>query len=191
LLPPGEAKEELERTLESGDEAMLEGRNAVRDLRLSGATPNDLAQAVRALGDELAGEASTAFRLVVEGPAREMHLIVRDEIYRIAREALRNAFTHAHANHVEAEITYDDRLVRLRIRDDGQGIPPQFLQEGREGHYGVPGMRERARQIGSKLSIWSGVGMGTEIELAVAGSIAYREAPERSRFRLFRKVMLR
>ena len=148
---------------------------------------NDLARAVRALADELSVEDFAKFGLVVEGPARELHPIVRDEFYRIAREALRNAFSHARAHHIEAEITYAERLLRLRIRDDGDGIAPAILEEGRSGHYGLAGMRERARQIGAKLNIWSGVGTGTEIDLSVPGSIAYRNSPDRSRLRLFRK----
>ena len=109
---------------------------------------------------------------MVEGP-RDLHPIIRDELYRIAREALRNAFSHAQAHQIEAEMMYTDRLFRLRIRDDGQGIPSEILEEGRPGHYGLPGMRERAKQIGAKLTIWSGVGRGTEIELRLEGSIAY------------------
>ena len=95
--------------------------------------------------------------------------IVRDEVYRIAREALRNAFSHARASHIEAEISYGEHLFRLRIRDDGEGIAPAMLEEGRPGHYGLPGMRERAAEIGAKLDIWSGAGTGTEIDLSIAG----------------------
>jgi signal transduction histidine kinase len=126
--------------------------------------------------------------LVVEGPARDLHPIVRDEIYRIAREALRNAFSHARAHHIEAEITYSERMFRLRIRDDGQGIAPATLEKGRPGHYGLPGMRERAGQIGAKLNIWSADRAGTEIELSIAGSIAYGKSAGRSRLRLFGKA---
>jgi len=186
MLPPGKAKEELEETLEVGDQAIIEGRNTVGDLRKPLAT-NDLARSVRTLGDELASGNNAAFRLVVEGPARELHPIVRDELYRIAREALRNAFAHAKAKHIEAEITYEDRLLRLRIRDDGEGIPTEILEEGRSGHFGLAGMRERAKQIGSKLTIWSGAGAGSEIEVSVAGSVAYSKPPARSRFWRSRK----
>ena len=186
MLPPGKAKEELEETLEVGDQAIIEGRNTVGDLRKPLAT-NDLARSVRTLGDELASGNSAAFRLVVEGPARELHPIVRDELYRIAREALRNAFAHAKAKHIEAEITYEDRLLRLRIRDDGEGIPTEILEEGRSGHFGLGGMRERAKQIGSKLTIWSGAGAGSEIEVSVAGSVAYSKPPARSGFWRSRK----
>ena len=191
LLPEGRAKEQLEQSLKLADQAIAEGRNAVQDLRSSATTTNDLAQAVRVLGDELRVADGAAFRLVVEGPARDLHPIVRDEIYRIAHEALRNAFNHAQAHHIEAEITYSEGMFRLRIRDDGQGMPTAILEEGRSGHYGLPGMRERAREIGAKLSIWSAERAGTEIELSIAGSIAYGggsgKTTGRSRFGLFRK----
>jgi signal transduction histidine kinase len=124
--------------------------------------------------------------LTVKGPPRDLHPIIRDELYRITREALRNAFTHARAENIEAELTYAERYFRLRIRDDGQGIEPAMLEEGRSGHYGLPGMRERSRQIGAGFTIWSAVGAGTKIELSIPGSIAYR-AVSRPRMRLFRK----
>jgi len=187
LLPQGKAKEALEQTLERADQAIAEGRNAVYELRSPALATNDLAQAVRALGNELATPDGAAFRLMVEGPARDLAPIVRDEVYRIAREALRNAFSHARAHHIEAELIYAERLLQLRIRDDGEGIAPALLEEGRPGHYGLPGMRERARQIGANLTIWSGAGSGTEIELRIAGSIAYGKPPGSSRLRLFRK----
>jgi signal transduction histidine kinase len=184
LLPEGRAKEELERSLERADQAIAEGRDAVQDLRSSAITTSDLAQAMRAVGDELAVEGGAALRLVVEGPKRELHPIVRDEIYRITREALRNAFHHAHAQNIEAEIAYGERLFRLRVRDDGEGIAPAIIEEGRRGHYGLPGMRERAAQIGAKLNIWSGIGTGTEIELSIAGSIAYSTSARKGTVKL-------
>ena len=146
---------------------------------------SDLPESIKALGDELSTEGAATFRLVVEGPPREVHTMIRDEIYRITREALRNAFRHARARHIEAEIAFGERVLRLRIRDDGAGIPAEILEKGRPGHYGVPGMRERAKQIGGRLDIWSGAGAGTEIELNIAGSTAYGASPGRSFFRLF------
>jgi signal transduction histidine kinase/ligand-binding sensor domain-containing protein len=187
LLPEGKAKDQLEQTLNRAEQAIAEGRNAVYDLRSSTMTTNDLAQAVRALGNELATQDAAAFRLVVEGPPRDMDPIVRDELYRITREALRNAFSHARAQNIEVEISYAERLFRLRIRDDGEGIASEILRQDRPGHYGLAGMRERARQIGAKLTVWSGAGGGTEIELSIAASIAYRASPKRSRLRLFEK----
>ena len=186
-LPQGQTKDELERTLDRGDEVLAESRKAVHDLRSSTTVTNELAQALKAVGEELSSEESATFRLTVEGRSLELHPIVRDEFYRIAREALRNAFSHARAHHIEVEITYDERLLRLRIRDDGGGIPPEILEAGRTGHYGLAGMRERAGQIGATLDIWSGAGTGTEIDLSVPGSIAYSKNQGRSHWRLFRQ----
>jgi signal transduction histidine kinase/ligand-binding sensor domain-containing protein len=180
-LPEGEIKDELGRTLDRGDQVVTESRKAVHDLRLSTVITNDLTRAVQTMGDELSSEGSATFELLVEGETRELHPIVRDEAYRITREALRNAFSHARARHIEAEIVYSEQVFRLRIRDDGEGIAPAILEEGRPGHYGLPGMRERAAEIGGKLDIWSGAGTGTEIDLSIAGSIAYGKRDSREK----------
>jgi signal transduction histidine kinase len=182
LLPPGEAKEALEKVLDRADKAIVEGREAIQNLRSSTTTTNELAEALTALGEELAGprdsgRASTTFRVSIEGMPRDLHPILRDDIYRIAREALRNAFRHAHANKIEAEITYGERVLRLRIRDDGKGIDPKLLDTGRDGHWGLPGMRERAQELGAQLDMWSQLGAGTEVELRIPGSIAYGTSP--------------
>jgi signal transduction histidine kinase len=116
-----------------------------------------------------------------------LHPIIRDEIYRITREALSNAFKHAHARHIEAEISYEPRAFRLQIRDDGSGIPAQVLDHGRARHFGLSGIRERAKEIGAELTIWSRPDAGTEIDLRLAGTIAYGASPRRSRFRLFQR----
>jgi signal transduction histidine kinase/ligand-binding sensor domain-containing protein len=187
LLPEGKTKDQLEQTLQRGDQAIAEGRTAVYDLRSSTLATNNLVQAVKSLGAELATPDSPPFRLVVEGDPKDLYPIIRDEIYRIAREALRNAFLHAEARQIETEIIYGERELRLRIRDDGKGVPSDVLKEGRHGHYGLCGMRERAQQIGGKLDIWSQPGAGTEIELSVASAIAYRSFAGFSFRGLFRK----
>ena len=105
---------------------------------------------------------------------RELHPILRDEVYRIAGEAMRNAFRHADAKQIEVEIRYDERQLRLRVRDDGKGIDPKLLShDGREGHFGLRGMRERAKLIGGKLTVWSELDSGTEVELSIPASRAY------------------
>jgi signal transduction histidine kinase len=186
LLPEGKAKHHLEQALERADQAIAEGRDAVYDLRGSAAT-NDLAQAVRTLGEELATSDSAAFHLLIEGPARDLNPIVRDEVYRITREALRNAFRHARARRVETEIAYGERAFRVRIRDDGDGIEHSTLEKGRTGHYGLEGMRERARQVAGTLDIWSRPGVGTEIDLRIDGAIVYAPSTNRRWLGLFRK----
>jgi signal transduction histidine kinase len=192
LLPPGEAKEALEKALDRADQAIVEGRDAIQNLRSSTTASNELAQAVTALGEELAiprdGETGAAtFRVSIEGTPRDLDPILRDDIYRIAREALGNAFRHAQASKIEAEIMYGQRLLRLRIRDDGKGIDPKHLDAGRDGHWGLAGMRERAQQIGAQLDMWSEAGAGTEVELRIPGSVAYGTSLGRGGFRLFGK----
>ena len=133
LLPerPAEAREQLVGAIDHAAKAITEGRNAVQGLRSSTLERNDLAVAIRTLGDALTSDASAPtapdFSVAVEGETRDLHPIVRDEIYKIAGEAMRNAFRHAHAARVEVEIHYDDEQFRLRVRDDGKGIDPKVL----------------------------------------------------------------
>jgi signal transduction histidine kinase len=178
LLParPADAFEALDGALDRADQAIAEGRDAIQNLRSSTTASNELAQTITSLADEYTNgpeKGSATFRMSVEGSPRDLHPIVRDDINRIAREALRNAFRHAHADRIEAEVTYGARELRLRIRDDGRGIEPQQLSDGRARHWGLAGMRERAVQIGAQLSLWSEVGAGTEVELRIPGAMAY------------------
>ncbi len=186
LLPerPIEAKEKLDSAIEQAAGAITEGRDAVQGLRASTVERNDLALAISTLGEEFENDSSNhrpaTFRVSVEGQARDLHPILRDEIYKIAAEALRNAFHHAQAKQVEVEIRYDDEF-RLRVRDDGKGIDAAVLSsQGREGHYGLRGMRERATLIQGKLAVWSEVDEGTEVELRVPASAAYTTDRKRS-----------
>ena len=195
LLPshPEQAGAALDGALDRADQAIVEGRNAIQNLRSSTTVSNELAQAITTLAEELTNDpaserASTAFRTSVEGSPRDLHPIVSDDVHRIAREALRNAFRHSHANHIEAEVTYGAREFRVRIRDDGKGIDPKHLGAGRARHWGLASMRERAAQIGAQLDLWSEAGAGTEVELRIPASLAYRGRGGRGRlFRLSRK----
>jgi signal transduction histidine kinase len=125
----------------------------------------------------------------VEGEQQPLSPLPRTEVCRITREILQNAFRHAQAHHIEAEIRYDYRLFRVRIRDDGTGIDPQVLETGGSaGHWGLRGARERAQQIGARLDFWSEAGAGTEVQLTVPAAIAYEKSSQNNRrFRLIRK----
>jgi signal transduction histidine kinase/ligand-binding sensor domain-containing protein len=182
LLPsrPDDAKKKLDHAITQTSQAIIEGRGAVQGLRSSAVISNDLAEALRTLGDELSAGATgiedPVFEVIVEGVPRTLHPVVRDEVYRIASEALRNAFHHAESNRIEVELHFDAIRLRLRVRDDGKGIEARLLGDGGQpGHWGVQGMRERADIIGGKLEIWSDVGAGTEIELTLPASVAYAE----------------
>jgi len=104
-------------------------------------------------------------------------------------EALRNAFRHAQAHRVEVEIRYDERQLRLRVRDDGKGIDRSCLvEDGRAGHYGLHGMRERAKVVGGKLAVWSELDSGTEVELSIPASHASETSAARRRSWLTEKL---
>jgi signal transduction histidine kinase len=184
---PADAKEILRSSIDQTAQAITEGREAVQGLRASTVESNDLAQAITTLGEQLAAEAGSAtsvgLHVEVEGTPRNLHPILRDEIYRIASEALRNAFRHAEAQQTEVEFRYDQRQFRLRVRDDGKGIDATFLTaEGRTGHFGLHGMRERAKLMGGKLTVWTAAESGTEIELIIPAVHAYAASPRRSWF---------
>jgi signal transduction histidine kinase len=186
LLPqrPAEAKDRLDLAIQQAAKALTEGRDAVQGLRASTLERNDLAVAIRTLGDELAGDTgaqpSPTLDVAVEGHPRDLHPILRDDIYKIAAEALRNAFRHAQAGRVEVEIRYGDDQFRLRVRDDGKGIDRKVLaNEGPEGHFGLRGMPERAALIGGTVAVWSDVGAGTEVELRLPAGIVYAKSRRR------------
>lgn len=189
VLParPEEAIQALDGALISADLATAESQDAIEDLRSEPVAQGDLAHLLTAMGQELTGSQdanrdSPNFRVTVEGERQTVFPILQDEVYRIAHEVLRNAFRHAHARQIEAEIRYDDRLLRLRIRDDGKGMDPEVLKEGgRAGRWGLPGIRERAERIGARLDFWSEAGAGTEVELTVPAFVAYGTSPARRR----------
>jgi signal transduction histidine kinase len=181
---PAEAKKILASAIEQAASAITEGREAVQGLRTSVEEPNDLVAAIGTLGKELAADSATnhaaSLRVDVEGTTRLLHPIIRDEVYRIAGEALRNAIQHSQGAQIEVELRYDKQKFCLCIRDHGKGIDANVLAEGgREGHYGLRGMRERADLIGGKLNIRSEPDAGTGIELTVSASHAYAKARPR------------
>lgn len=158
-------------------QAVDEGRAALNSLRASTTERNDLAEALlRAIETcRLLGPVSPTFAKV--GDSRDMHPIVRDEVYRIGYEAIRNACLHSGGSRIEVELRYERDLV-VRVKDDGQGIDPVIATEGKDGHFGLQGMRERAVRIGAKLMLVSTATTGTEITLVVPGDIAFRISNE-------------
>src|SRR4030095_1774437 len=184
MLPdrPAEAQQTLETVIEQARQAITEGRDAIQGLRSSTVVTNELARALSALGEELAADQTGPncpdFRLIVEGTSRDLRPLLPEEVYRIAGEALRNAFRHAQAGRIEVAIRYDKRRLRVSVRDDGKGIDPQVLARGgREGHYGLTGMQERARLVTGKWGVRSQPDAETEVELSVPASVAYAKAP--------------
>jgi signal transduction histidine kinase/ligand-binding sensor domain-containing protein len=181
LLPgrTAEAIQTLDTALDGAEQAIVEGRDAIHDLRSPTTAPNALEQELRALGEDLVAKTTdnkepVEFRIVIEGSPRALSPNLHTEIFRIAREALRNAFNHSQGRLIEAELAYTWNLFRLRIRDNGKGIDPAERREAeRTGHWGLRGMRERVEHLGGELEIWSEVDSGTELEVTVPAESAY------------------
>jgi signal transduction histidine kinase len=174
------AKLRLSRVLELMRHVIEEGRNAVRGLRSSNSDSDsdsdDLGQAFSRIPQDSGievPELQPDFRVIVLGSARKLHPLIRDEVYHIGRELLVNAFRHSRANCIQVELEYAPKHFRIVVRDDGCGIDPQVLRAGREGHWGLPGMRERAERVGARLRVWSRAAAGTEVALSVPSSIAF------------------
>jgi len=191
---PDVAMHNLDGAISSAAAAIAEGRDAIQDLRSGSEVRSDLAHLLSAAGEELSeAQASdgngAAFHLTVEGSPKTLSPVLQDEIYRIGREILRNAFHYARARRIEVELRYDERMLRLRIRDDGIGIDPKVLAEGaRVGHWGLRGVRERAKLIGAQLDFWSEIGAGTEVQVTVPANVAYLNFRKVGVFGWFRKM---
>jgi ligand-binding sensor domain-containing protein len=168
------ARPKLGRILQLMGQVIEDGRKAVSGLRAADSAAENLELAFSRIQQELAIDEQVHFRIVVEGQPGALHPLIRDEVYRIGREALVNAFRHSAARHIEVEIEYAHHYLRLFIRDDGCGIDSRVLRSGRDGHWGLSGMRERAERIGARLHIRSRSANGTEVELYVPGNIAFR-----------------
>lgn len=166
-------KPALKRVLQLMGRVTEEGRNALRGLRTADHDNRDLELAFSRIRQEVVVDEKIGYRVIAHSARRPLRPAIRDEVYRIGREALINAFLHAQANTVEVEVEYASNYLRIMVRDDGCGIDPHVLEAGRHGHWGLPGMRERSEGIGASLRLRSRIGAGTEVELTVPNSIAY------------------
>jgi len=175
------AKPSLTRVLQVMGQVLDEGRTALQRLRSSASSSSlDVEQAFSSIRQELAIQEQIDFRVTVEGRPRPVHPIIRDEVYRIGREALVNAFRHSRAKNIEVQVKYKANRLCVVLRDDGGGIPPEVLRSGHEEPCGLSGMRERAEKIGARLKVRSHAATGTEIELSVPGQVAFQGQPSRN-----------
>jgi signal transduction histidine kinase len=176
LLPESSVRQSFEEALSQSDRVMIEGRSVLSRLRTKRINPETLTEAYAAIGREFRALSPAQFEAFVSGRSRDLDAVVQEELEKTGREALFNAYRHANAGRIEVEIHFGIFDFRVRFRDDGVGIDPAILREGSvPGHFGFPGMRERVSRIGGKLEIWSRTGAGTEIEIRVPASIAYRD----------------
>ena len=173
LAEDSTAKPMVQRVMQLMTQVIAEGRDAVRGLRATSANTDDLENAFSQVGQQVGNGNVKDYRVVVSGKPVQLHPIIRDEAYRIGREALVNALHHSHAAKIEVQLEYAPKHLRIVVRDDGAGIDEQILQTGRDGHWGLAGMRERAENIGARLRVSSRENAGTEVELSIPAHIAF------------------
>jgi signal transduction histidine kinase len=174
------ARPAFNRILQLMGRVIDEGRNTLRGLRSSVEVTQDLKNSFSRVPEEVGMAEGIDFRVVVEGASLPLRSLVRDDIYSIGREALVNAFRHAQASRIDVQLDYAPRQLRVLVRDDGCGIDTNVLKSGRDGHWGLSGMRERAGRIGGRLKVLSRAGAGTEVELCVPGDIAFESSSSSS-----------
>jgi signal transduction histidine kinase len=171
----------IEKALDRADEVLLEGQQRLRELRDEGNTGNEFSDDLSRYGKEVAQDLTALFSVAVVGSPHVLDPTVRNEAYRIGRELLSNAFQHSKATMIDVELTYDRSSLRLVIRDNGIGIAQEVVTGGLPGHWGISGMRERAQQIGARLSVWSRPGAGTEVDLSIPPKLAYLRVQKSNR----------
>jgi signal transduction histidine kinase len=178
LPPDATARPIFVTALEQSDQVMLEGRKLVFHLRETNESAF-LEDALAQAGEELRAQHAVPFKLTALGTQHNLQPEASRELYSLGREALYNAFRHASATLIELELHYSVEGVVLKVRDDGHGISKDVLRDKkRDGHWGLPGMHERAEKLGGRLTLWSGAGSGTEIEVSVPADTVYREEPK-------------
>jgi ligand-binding sensor domain-containing protein/signal transduction histidine kinase len=182
------AKPLVKRVLQLMGKVTEEGRNTLRGLRAPEPGGDTLEMAFVRMKQEFAIDERTGYRVTVNSTTRPLRPIIRDEVYRIGREALVNAIAHAHARNIDVEVEYASDELKVLVRDDGLGIDPRVLRSGREGHWGLPGMRERSEGIGASLRVRSRVGAGTEVELTVPSKVAFEGKLQNPIWRRFKSL---
>jgi len=180
------AKPSLNRILDLMARVVEEGRNAVGGLRGSQIGTMDLGKAFSQMQAEYAGADELSFRVMEQGTPYALNPIIRDEIYSIGREAVVNAFRHSKANKIEVELEYAATGLRVLIRDSGVGFDPKLLQSG---HWGLSGMRERAKRINARFRVLSRPAAGTEVELTVPAQIVFASNPPGGVWRWIAKLL--
>jgi signal transduction histidine kinase/ligand-binding sensor domain-containing protein len=166
----------MEETLRQSDQVLLEGRGLVQDLHTTTQAAGELLEELRLIGEEYKAFNPLAFSISSTGSERTISAIISNELSSFAREALSNAFRHSGAQTVVVNVRYEKRQLVICFKDDGRGIRAEILEAGhREGHWGLRGMKERAKRMGAHLTLKSSPSTGTEIAIAIPAEIAYSE----------------
>ncbi len=180
-IPLNQVEELMVQVIEEGQKTVLGLRSITSDYL-------DLEQAFARVPNELALREQIAYRVVVDGKPRLLHPLIRDEVYRIGRDALVNAFHHSRTRNVEVQLKYAARQLRIVVRDDGSGIDPQASGPGSDRYSELRGMRERAEKIGARLKVNRDELKGSEVELSVPGKVAFLDQSAKHSLRWLAKL---
>jgi signal transduction histidine kinase len=174
VAPQEPVRQMLNEALDRGDEMLGQARDTVRGLRTEAGASEDLSLAFTEYSKRLlVGDGAAVFKVTTSGSPWRLRSIIRDEIVHIGQEAINNAFTHSRATRIDVELKFSKGSLVVVVRDNGCGIAPTILQDGRrEGHWGLIGMRERAGRAGGRLKISSSPEAGTVVELKMPAAIA-------------------
>lgn len=168
-------KPRLNRAIDLLKEVIEEGRDALQNLRIYADNKStELEILFEKTFQQFSGLKECDFRIIVEGTKRSLHPLIQDEISRIGREAIINALQHSNAEKIEVIIEYSNKFFKISIYDDGCGIDSETLSKGREGHWGLRGMKERADKIGAGLRVANRASGGTEVEIVIPGYLAFQ-----------------
>jgi PAS domain S-box-containing protein len=176
LPPDSPLKPKIDPILDLMEHGIAEGRTAIQGLRSSDSGTPDLVAALSGVRRELVVPPDMDFRVSVVGSQKPLQAPIGQELYRIGKEALVNAFRHSRAGRVDLELEYNDSNLTMHVRDNGCGIDPLLIDKGLEGHWGLAGMRERAARIGGQLKISSSATAGTEIRVSIPSNVAFQIA---------------
>lgn len=174
LAPGDPVRRQIDAAIDSAERLLVDSRNRASELHESLRLGSRLARSLERVGRELSAQGGTQFRLTSDTSPKELHPEVEDEVRRILTEALVNAFRHARARHVDVDLAHGRLRFRARVRDDGIGIEPLVLRRGRDGGYGIAGMKERAACLGARLAWRARPGQGTRVTLTLRAGLAYR-----------------
>lgn len=168
---PDVAAETILRVQQLARASLREARERVWDLRETGLGSDDLLAAMESMARERTADTGIEVSVKAAGPRRRLSRPVEDAAFRIGREAVVNAVRHAEARRIEIHVEFGATTLRLEVRDDGRGFTLEEGEEaGRRGHFGLSGVRERARTMGGRCEVRARPGGGTivALELPVA-----------------------
>lgn len=177
LAPDSTARLALELALKRADALILEGRNSLQELRGEAEQAKSLSELLADHVRDAAPGDGISVQISEIGIPLPVRPHVKTEFSKIGTEAIRNALSHGRAEQIRVKVHYGRRFLQLSCRDDGVGIPEDIVRSsGREGHWGLKGMQERAKSIGARFSILTNEGAGTEIEVRLCSGLAYDHA---------------